>query len=82
MRTTLSLDDDVAVRLKAETRRTGKSFKETVNDYLRLGLNTTQKAPRHKPFRIRARDLGRLRPGLSLDSTSDLLEQLEGPLSR
>lgn len=30
MRTTLSLDDDVAARLKAEMRRTGLSLEETV----------------------------------------------------
>ncbi|PYS27035.1 MAG: hypothetical protein DMF75_21135 [Acidobacteria bacterium] len=38
MRTTLTLDDDVAAKLDADARRSGRSFKETVNHYLRLGL--------------------------------------------
>jgi plasmid stability protein len=82
MRTTLTLDDDVAARLKAEMRRHGKSLKETVNELLRLGLDAQNKRPRRERFRIRPRDLGRLRPGLSLDNVGDLLEQLEGPAHR
>ena len=38
MRTTLSLDDDVARLLDKESRRSGASFKEVVNRFLRLGL--------------------------------------------
>lgn len=82
MRTTLTLDDDVAVKLKAEMRRSGKSLKEAVNEFLRLGLTMKKKRPIRERFRIRPRDLGRLRPGLSLDSVGDLLEQLEGPTYR
>ena len=82
MRTTLTLDDDVAAKLKSEVRRTGKSFKQTVNDFLRLGL--TQRRTRHpaEPFRVEARNLGDLRPGLSLDNIGELLEHAEGPLHR
>ena len=63
-------------------RRSGKSLKATVNELLRLGLNSKQERPGRRPFRVRARDLGRLKPGLSLDNVGDLLEQLEGPDSR
>ena len=45
MRTTLTLEEDVAAKLKAETRRTGRSFKETVNEILRLGFNARQRPP-------------------------------------
>ncbi len=38
MRTTLSLDDDVAQLLNKEVRRSGDSFKEVVNRFLRMGL--------------------------------------------
>jgi len=82
MRTTLTLDDDVAAKLKAETRRSGKSFKDVVNEYLRLGLYAKKTPPTGKPFRVEARDLGALRPGLNLDNIGDLLEQLEGPVHR
>lgn len=81
MRTTLTLDDDVAAKLKAESRRAGRPFKEIVNETLRGGL-ATRRAPPRKAFKIKARDLGRLRPGLSLDNVAELVEQVEGPLHR
>lgn len=82
MRTTLTLDEDVAAKLKAEARRSGRSFRHIVNDTLRQGLATRRPASRQTPFKVGARDLGRLSPGLSLDSLGDLLEQVEGPLYR
>jgi len=82
MRTTLTLDDDVATKLQAEVRRSGRSFREIVNDSLRRGMATRRSASTQKPFKVQARDLGKLRPGLSLDSVADLIEQVEGSLSR
>ena len=81
MRTTLTLDDDVARKLQAEMRRSGTSFKQTVNECLRRGLNARRVLKPAAPFVVRARPLG-LRPGLSYDSIADLLEQLEGPAHR
>ena len=78
MRTTLTLDDDVAAKLDADARRSGRSFKETVNHYLRLGLNAKKDAKVKKPFKVRARPLG-LRPGLNYDDIWGLIEQVEGP---
>ena len=77
MRTTLTLDDDVAGKLKAEVRRSGRSFKELVNDLLRRAINAPQPKT-SKPFRVRARALG-LRPGYSYDNVWELIEQIEGP---
>lgn len=82
MRTTLTVDEDVAAKLKAEARRSGRSFKETVNEALRRGLLTGAVARPRKPFKVVARDLGHLRPGLPLDNVADLLEQVEGPRHR
>ena len=83
MRTTLSLDEDVASRLKSEVRRSGKPFKEVVNDCLRLALSKRrQDRNAEPPFEIRARDMGALPPGLSLDNIGDLLEAAEGPTHR
>lgn len=81
MRTTLTLDDDIAAKLKAEMRRTGASFKQAVNATLRRGLTLGAQQQRRKPFRVHARNLG-FRPGLNYDSISQLLEQVEGPLHR
>lgn len=77
MRTTLSLDDDVARLLQREVRRSGASFKETVNRCLRQGLIASSRRPA-KPFAVTPRPLG-LPPGLSYDNAEELIEALEGP---
>jgi hypothetical protein len=83
VRTTLTLDDDVAAKLKAEIRRSGRPFKEVVNQFLRLGINSRREsAVKGEPFVVEARSLGRLRPGVSLDNVGELLEQIEGPSHR
>jgi hypothetical protein len=74
MRTTLSLDDDVAQLLNREVRRSGDSFKQVVNRFLRLGL-TASKQPVRKPFRVKPWNLG-LPP---FEKVEELLEYLEGP---
>jgi Ribbon-helix-helix protein, copG family len=76
VRTTLTLDEDVAAKLKALMRQTGRSFKETVNEALRSGLAWRSRAKKQKPFKIHARDLG-LRPGFNLDCTGRILQQLD-----
>jgi len=76
VRTTLSLDDDVARLLQKEVRRTGDSFKEAVNRCLRLGLAASGQ-PQTKPFRVMPRPLG-LPAGLNYDNVEELLEALEG----
>jgi plasmid stability protein len=80
-RTTLTLDDDVAAKLDAEARRSGRSFKETVNSCLRRALTEARRRPEAKPFKIEARDMG-LRPGLDVDNVEELLDQVDGPQRR
>src|SRR3954468_7650804 len=65
VRTTLTLDEDLAKKLKSEVRRSGRSFRDVINDMLRRGLASQKAAKPSKPFKVKARDLG-LRPGLSL----------------
>jgi len=77
-RTTVTLDDDVRQKIEAEMRKSGKSFKETVNETLRLGLFSREKISASKPFEIKARDMG-LKPGYSYDKVWDLIEEIEGP---
>jgi hypothetical protein len=78
VRTTLTLDDDVASKLKSEARRSGRSFREVVNSTLRRGLGSRRETKPSAPFRVVARDLGELRPGVTIDNVADLLEQVEG----
>ena len=78
MRTTLTLDGDVADKLKSRARRTGRPFKDVVNEALRLGLAATSSRPVRTPFVAKVRDLGRVSPGLDLDNVADVLERVEG----
>ena len=82
MRTTVTLDEDVAAKLRAEARRTGKPFKTVLNECLRVALSTGRGRARPPSFRIEPRDLGALRPGVSLDNISELLDLVEGPEAR
>jgi hypothetical protein len=82
MRTTLTLDDDVAAKLKAESRRAGRPFREVVNETLRRGLVQHRARGARQAFKVTVRDLGNLQPGISLDNVAELIEQVEGPLHR
>ena len=55
MRTTLTLDDDLAARLHEVARERSTSFKDVVNSALRAGLGATT-AP--QPFRTRTARIG------------------------
>ena len=73
MRTTLTIDDDVAVLLKQEVRKSGLPFKQVVNDRLRLSYKAAK--PMRKPFKVKPIDLGLPH----YDKVEELLEHLEGP---
>ena len=78
MRTTLTLDDDVATLLHKEARKSGEPFKQIVNRFLRLGL-VASKQPARKPFKVTPINLGLPR---DFDKVEDLIEYLEGPEHR
>lgn len=53
MRTTLTLDDDVAERLRELAREQGRSFKEVTNEAIRRGLSVAEVAtPGPGRFRV------------------------------
>jgi hypothetical protein len=76
VRTTLTLDDDVAKLLEKEVRRSGGSFREVVNRYLRMGLVAARQQA-GKPFVVTPVELG-LPPGFSYDNVEELIETIEG----
>jgi hypothetical protein len=78
VRTTLTIDDDIAVLVEQEQRRSGDSFKSTVNTLLRLGLMNSRQKAATKPFVVTPFPLG---IG-NCDKISELLEELEGPYHR
>lgn len=78
MRTTLTLDDDVAAGLEQLQKARKISFKQAVNETIRRGLmDQTGKRTEGKPFRTEAHDLGRCLIG-SLDNISEVLAIAEG----
>ena len=78
MRTTVTIDEDVAIKLQAEMRRERSSnFKQILNDVLRRGLLVRRELAAAKPFQVRARRMGKMQ-GVNYDNVGGLLEYLEG----
>lgn len=76
MRTTLTLDRDVADGLRKEMRRTGQGLKATLNEALRRGLRTGGKPPRAPRFSVEPHSFG-IRPGIDLDRMNQLVDELD-----
>lgn len=81
MRTTLTIDDDIARLVELEQKRTGDSFKGTVNRLLRRGLNAPAGSAAKKKFVVTpiAMNTGL---GTRYQKVEDLIEALEGPMHR
>jgi hypothetical protein len=77
MRTTLTLDDDVAVQLERLRRARDMSLKELINDALRRGLREMSTPPRkRKPFRTQASSLGPFL--INIDNVAEAIAYAEG----
>jgi Ribbon-helix-helix protein, copG family len=78
MRTTLTLDDDVAAALERLRKARDLGFKELINDALRRGLKdmTAPKKRRGEVFRTRTAALGRVRLA-SIDNIGEALAVAE-----
>lgn len=82
MRTTLTLDDDVAALLERVRKQRGLGLKEAVNEGLREGLRRLASPPGpREPFRTGAADLGRSLVG-DLDDVAGVLAAAEGETLR
>jgi Arc/MetJ family transcription regulator len=77
MRTTLTIDDDLAGLLKQRAREMGVPFKEAVNRAIRAGLGEAAARTRRgaAPKTI-AHSFG-FRPGIDLDKLGQLADELE-----
>ena len=74
MRTTVTLDEDVAAALRRLSVERGISFKEALNSSVRRGVSPA--APSAEPYRVPARPMG-LRPGIDLTKAHQLAGELE-----
>ena len=76
VRTTVTLEPDVARRLREVERKEKMTFKEALNATLRRGLDQMLSKPAAKPFHTASEDMGVL-PHLNYDNIGDLLELAE-----
>jgi len=74
MRTTVTLDPDVAAKLKRLAGERRISFKEALNSTVRNGLRREEAPPR--PYAAPSRRLG-IRPGVNLETALQLSGELE-----
>ena len=76
MRTTLTLDDDLAGLLKQRARELGIPFKEAVNRTIRAGIGEPV-ATRGRPAPKTISHSFGFRPGIDLDKLGQLADELE-----
>lgn len=76
MRTTLTLDDDLARRLKELAKRQGRPFKDVVNEILRRGLSNQEVAEPATPYRVDT-FRGGFRAGVDPLKLNQLADELE-----
>jgi hypothetical protein len=76
MRTTLTLDPDVAMKLKKRMAEKKLTLKETVNQTLRSGLKVVEKEKIRAPFKVIPHSYG-FKPGIDLNRLNQLVDELE-----
>jgi hypothetical protein len=78
MRTTVTLDDDLAIRLERHRTQRGESFKQALNEAVRVGLAELEERSDAVPevSRTRPLPLGRCLAG-SIDNVGEVLAIVE-----
>jgi len=76
MRTTLTLDPDVARMIREQVHRVRKPLKQVVNDALRRGLTGPAGRRPRKAYRVQPH-AARLQPGLDHGRLNALVDELE-----
>ena len=77
MRTTLTLEDDLADALKQKATASGRPFKQLVNETLRAGLERGLDRRPSRRYRLTPARLGDVAPGIDLDKSLRLAASLE-----
>jgi hypothetical protein len=80
MQTTLTLDNDIAARIKRLNNLRNESFKQTLNEIIAAGINLieSKSIPQNKPYRIKPVHLGAKLP--NLDNVAEIIAATEGEL--
>ena len=77
MRTTLTIDDSTAKKLKQIAHDTGKSYKQVVNETLRRGLAAAKVREPMSTYRLKPSSMGGLAADYNLDKALALADHLE-----
>ena len=77
MRTTLTIEDEIARRLKEIAYQTGRTFKSVVNDSLRAGIAGNRNVPAPKPYRLKPAPMGEVVGPYNLDKALLLADRIE-----
>ncbi|MGH8501438.1 MAG: DUF2191 domain-containing protein [Gammaproteobacteria bacterium] len=77
MRTTLTIDDQLAKTLKALAHRSGKPFRRVINETLQAGLTASNVMPKPRPYTLQPRHMGSVANNLNLDKALALSDYLE-----
>lgn len=77
MRTTLTIDDSTAKKLKQIAHETGKSYKQVVNETLRRGLAAAKVREPTAIYKLKPSSLGELAADYNLDKALALADHLE-----
>ncbi len=78
VRTTLTLEDDVASALRAISREQQLPWKQVVNDVLRRGLASKPSGDQSQPYRTRSHPAGELLMPTALVTVDDMVAWSEG----
>jgi hypothetical protein len=76
MRTTLTIEEDVARQIRKRMAEKKLPLKQVVNDALRAGLKKTSKQERVPPFRVEPYPM-EFQPGINPDKLNQLVDELE-----
>jgi predicted transcriptional regulator len=77
MRTTLTIEDSIDKRLKTIAHKTGKSYKQVVNDTLRAGLIAPGVREQARPYKLKPAAMGEVSAHYDLDKALTIAEDLE-----
>jgi len=77
MRTTITLDDQLGKRIKEHALSSNRSFKEVVNELLRVGYETSVRGGAAKPYRLEPKSLGKVAADVDLVRALALSDALE-----
>lgn len=76
MRTTIDINDALLKELRKRAKRTGRSFRELVEESLQLGLAQSSKPKPKKRFEVKTHALA-LKPGFRGVSLNQIYDQIE-----